>query len=121
MTLKDYLEDYLEEHQIDIGQNDLLIFNVISLFKRLYVNVDDIDDCIREASIFQLYYTMNTLSIALGQDVTIKSYRATNYDVTYSELSKFDILSPIAKEHLLACGKIQGAVPIGRPHHRCLR
>ena len=121
MTLKEYLEEYLDEHQIDIGQNDLLIFNVISLFKRLYINIDDIDEWVQEASIFQLYYTMNTLSIALGQDVAIKSYRATNYDVTYSELSKFDTLSPLAKEHLLSCGKIKGAVPIGRPQTRCLR
>ena len=120
MTLKEYLEDYLEKHQIDIGQNDLLIFNVISLFKRLYVNINDIDECIKEASVFQLYFTMNTLGIALGQDVGIKSYRATNYDVTYSELSKFDILSPVAKDHLLACGKIQGVIPIGKSYGGCL-
>ena len=106
MNLEDYLTDYITEKELIIADEDFVVLTTVDTFCALGVDTDDINDCIKKASIQQLYYVSNNIDRFKGEN-NLKSIRVSNYSVTYNDSKGIlSYVSPLAYQILVRCGLI---------------
>ena len=106
MNLEGYLTSYITGEELIIADEDFVVLTTVDTFCALGVDTDDINDCIKKASIQQLYYVSNNIDRFKGES-NITSISVTNYSIGYdSSKGMVDYISPLAYQILVRCGLI---------------